>query len=412
MEQLPLFDQAHAPLSVAEISRYIREYIESNDALQNVWVQGEVSNFSRPKSGHWYFTLKDPTAQLPCVMWRSVAELQLTVPDDGESVLVHGALSVYEAGGRYQLYVDEIRPAGEGALYQKFLQLKAKLEAEGLFAAERKRPLPALPTRIGIVTSPVGAALRDILNTITRRFPIVEIIIAPAAVQGPEAPAQLVAALRRLNQFAQPDLILLARGGGSLEDLAAFNSEKLARAIVASQAPVVCGIGHETDFTIADFAADLRAPTPTAAAELATPNKFDLADNLAELSQSLARSFYDRVREQRWALQTMVQGLDRHSPLARILRDRQRVDDAVGRSERALRQRALLLRANLDGARAKLAALDPASVLQRGYAVVSKADGKVVSATSQINEREELTVRVSDGRFGVQVKNATVDEHK
>ncbi|HEX9597713.1 MAG TPA: exodeoxyribonuclease VII large subunit, partial [Anaerolineales bacterium] len=318
MEQLPMFEQEQAIWSVREISRYLRDLIESTEPLQNIWVQGEISNFSRPKSGHWYFTLKDTTAQLPCVMWRTAAELQLTVPEDGESVQVHGGLSVYEAGGRYQLYVDEIRPAGEGKLYQDFLRLKAKLEAEGLFALERKRALPGLPRRIGIVTSPVGAALRDILNTITRRFPLAEVIVAPAAVQGPEAPAQLAAALRRLNQFAQPDLILLARGGGSLEDLAAFNSEKLARTIVASQAPVVCGIGHETDFTIADFAADLRAPTPTAAAELATPNKLDLAESLAELSQRLARSFFGLVREQRWALQATVQTLERHSPLARI----------------------------------------------------------------------------------------------
>jgi exodeoxyribonuclease VII large subunit len=403
MEQLPLFDQGRAPWSVAEISRYIREYIESNGALQSVWVQGEVSNFSRPKSGHWYFTLKDNTAQLPCVMWRSAAELQLTVPEDGESVQVHGGLSVYEAGGRYQLYVDEIRPAGEGALYQKFLQLKAELETEGLFAAERKRPLPAVPMRIGVVTSPVGAALHDILNTISRRFPIVEIILAPAAVQGPEAVTQLVAALRRLDQFAQPDLILLARGGGSLEDLAAFNSEKLARAIVASQAPVVCGIGHETDFTIADFAADLRAPTPTAAAELATPNKLDLTESLSDLAQGLARALVDRVRDHRWALQSAAQSLERHSPLAQILRDWQRVDNAIGRGERAMRQQAMLLRASLDSVQSKLAALSPTRVLERGYAVVSKMDGSVVRKTGQITEQEALSVRVSDGHVGVQV---------
>jgi exodeoxyribonuclease VII large subunit len=410
MEQLPMFEQEQAIWSVREISRYLRDLIESTEPLQNIWVQGEISNFSRPKSGHWYFTLKDTTAQLPCVMWRTAAELQLTVPEDGESVQVHGGLSVYEAGGRYQLYVDEIRPAGEGKLYQDFLRLKAKLEAEGLFALERKRALPGLPRRIGIVTSPVGAALRDILNTITRRFPLAEVIVAPAAVQGPEAPAQLAAALRRLNQFAQPDLILLARGGGSLEDLAAFNSEKLARTIVASQAPVVCGIGHETDFTIADFAADLRAPTPTAAAELATPNKLDLAESLAELSQRLARSFFGLVREQRWALQATVQTLERHSPLARILRDRQRVDGILLRVERALRQRTRLLKANQDGLHARLLALDPARVLERGYAVVSKTDGSVVSRTRQVSEQEALTVRVSDGRFGVQVKKRMKDE--
>lgn len=403
MEQLPLFEQGPSVWSVAEISRYLRDLIESNPPLQNVWVQGEISNFSRPKSGHWYFTLKDNTAQLPCVMWRSLAELQLTVPQDGESVQVHGGLSVYEAGGRYQLYVDEIRTAGEGRLYQDFLRLKAKLEAEGLFAPERKRPLPERPRRIGIVTSPMGAALQDILKTITRRFPMAEVVLAPAAVQGPDAPFQLVAALRRLNQFAQPDLILLARGGGSLEDLAAFNTEKLARAIVASRAPVVCGIGHETDFTIADFAADLRAPTPTAAAEMSTPNKIDLANALAEAVNDLTRVFYDGVREQRWELQSAVQRLERHSPLARILRDRQRVDDALGRGERALRQQTLRARSGLEGMHARLTALSPAGVLERGYAVVSKTDGGVVSHVAQIAENEALTVRLSDGRFDVQV---------
>jgi exodeoxyribonuclease VII large subunit len=214
---------------------------------------------------------------------------------------------------------------------------------------------------------------------------------------------QLVAALRRLDQFAQPDLILLARGGGSLEDLAAFNSEKLARAIVSSRAPVVCGIGHETDFTIADFAADLRAPTPTAAAELATPNRLDLIDSLSDLAQGLARALLDKVREHRWSLQSTAQSLVRYSPLARILRDRQRVDDAISRGERALRQQAMMMRASLDGMQAKLLALSPTRVIERGYAIVSKTDGSVVHKTGQITEKEELTIRVSDGRFGAQV---------
>jgi exodeoxyribonuclease VII large subunit len=405
MEQLSFLEQGPVAWSVSQISRFLRDLIEGDKRLQNIWVQGEISNFSRPKSGHWYFTLKDRDAQLPCVMWRSVAELQLTVPKDGDSVQVHGGLSVYEAGGRYQLYVDDIRPTGEGALFQDFLRLRAKLEAEGLFAPERKRPLPAVPQRIGIVTSPVGAALRDILNTITRRFPLVEVFVAPAAVQGPDAPFQLVAALRRLNQFVKPDIILLARGGGSLEDLAAFNNEKLARAIVASQAPVVCGIGHETDFTIADFTADLRAPTPTAAAEMSTPNRLDLSDMLKEISQSLARAFFDRVREHRWSLQSSIQSLERHSPLAQIMRDRQHIDESIARGGRALRQHAVLLRTNLDGNRARLDALSPVRVLERGYAIVSKADRTVVSSVGQVRKQEAITVRVSDGSFAAQVTN-------
>lgn len=403
MEQLDLFEMPRSAWSVSEISRYLRELIEADAPLQNIWIQGEVSNFSRPKSGHWYFTLKDGAAQLPCVMWRSTAELQLHVPQDGESLEVHGGFSVYEAGGRYQLYVDEIRASGEGALYQEFLRLKAKLEAEGLFAPERKRAIPAWPQRIGIVTSPTGAALRDILNTLTRRYPLVEVILAPAAVQGPEAPSQLAAGLRRLNQFAEPDLILLARGGGSLEDLAGFNSEKLARAIVASKAPIVCGVGHETDFTIADFAADLRAPTPTAAAELATPDKEEMAGTLAETFQGLARNLLSIVREQRWTLQAAAQRLERHSPIANIIRDRQRLDDYSVRGERALQQRARLLRSLLNGAQARLAALNPAAVLERGYAVVSKQDGSVVRQASQVKQGEELKIKVSDGQFGARV---------
>jgi exodeoxyribonuclease VII large subunit len=403
MEQLSFFEQGPVTWSVSQISHFLSDLIEGDKRLQNIWVQGEISNFSRPKSGHWYFTLKDRDAQLPCVMWRSIAELQLSVPKDGDSVQVHGGLSVYEAGGRYQLYVDDIRPTGEGALFQDFLKLKAKLEAEGMFAPERKRPLPEIPQRIGIVTSPVGAALRDILNTITRRFPLAEVFVAPAAVQGPDAPFQLVTALRRLNQFVQPDVILLARGGGSLEDLAAFNNEKLARAIVASRAPVVCGIGHETDFTIADFAADLRAPTPTAAAEMCTPSKLDLRDMLMEISESLARAFFDKIRQHRWSLQSSTKNLERHSPLAQIMRDRQRVDETIARGGRALRQHVVLLRTNLDGNRARLDALSPVRVLERGYAIVSKTDRTVVTRIGMVREQEALTVRVSDGSFAAQV---------
>jgi exodeoxyribonuclease VII large subunit len=310
---------------------------------------------------------------------------------------------VYEAGGRYQLYADEIRPAGEGALYQQFIRLKEKLEAEGLFAPERKRAIPARPRRIGIITSPSGAALRDILHTLERRYPLAEVFVCPAIVQGDGAEYQLQAAIKRINHYIEPDVILLARGGGSLEDLWAFNSEKLARAIVDSRAPVISGVGHETDFTIADFAADLRAPTPTAAAELATPNKADLTLALSGTARRLGRTFGSILREQRWQLQAAAQRLDRHSPIASVLRERQRLDDYVIRSERALRQQALFLRTELGGLQARLTALDPARVLERGYAMVSTADGKVVRSDKQISEDETLSVRVSKGKFKVKV---------
>lgn len=383
MEQMSFFPETRAPLTVTELSRALRLVIESDQLFQNIWVRGEISNFSRPKSGHWYFTLKDRNAQLPCVMWRSAAELQTHIPQDGEVLEVHGGLSVYEAGGRYQLYVDQLRVGGgDGALYQQFMELKARLEAEGLFAPGRKRPIPAWPTRIGIVTSPSGAALHDILHTLTRRFPLAEVILAPAVVQGDGAAIQIEAALKRLNHYVKPDVIILARGGGSLEDLAPFNSERLARTIVASQAPVICGVGHETDFSIADFAADLRAPTPTAAAELATPNLADL----------------------KTTLQSTVNQLGRYSPAAIVRRERQRVDELSVRNARAARQVLRLHRSKLAGAGARLAALNPAAVLERGYAIVSKTDGATVRHAGGVRPSEELNVRVSDGRFKVTVK--------
>lgn len=380
MQQMDMFPAERRTITVTEFTRGLRRAIESVDVFQNIWIEGEVSNFSRPKSGHWYFTLKDRDAALACVMWRSTAELQVRVPQDGEHIEVHGGLSVYEAQGRYQLYVDEIRAAGEGALYQQFLRLKERLENEGLF--ERKRALPAWPRRIGIVTSPTGAALRDVLHTLARRYPLAELVLAPTNVQGAAAAGQVAAALGRLDQFSEPELILLVRGGGSLEDLAAFNSETVARAIVGVRAVVVSGVGHETDFTIADYAADLRAPTPTAAAELATPHVQELREALARLQRSLARQ----------------------SPQARIRREQLRVDELSERGGRALAQRTRLLRAGLGGLAARLDALSPLAVLQRGYAIVRKPGGAAVRGPGEVQAGEKLDVRVRDGSFAVEVK--------
>ena len=266
--------------TVAELTTYIRELFESNEQLQDVWVEGEVSNFSKASSGHLYFTLKDSAAQIKCVMWRSSVERQTTIPQNGDAVLVHGAVSVYEVNGVYQLYADRIRPLGVGNLYQQFEELKARLTDEGLFDEARKRPIPDFPHQIGVVTSPEAAAFQDVQNVLRRRYPLVEVILSPCQVQGEAAPAQIVRAIERLNQYSQVDVILVCRGGGSIEDLWAFNDERVARAMVASRIPVVSGVGHETDFTIADFAADLRAPTPSAAAELMTPNIDDLRDDV------------------------------------------------------------------------------------------------------------------------------------
>ncbi|MDD5467671.1 MAG: exodeoxyribonuclease VII large subunit [Anaerolineales bacterium] len=402
MAQIPLFE---APTwTVSDLTVYLRNYIEQNDALQDVWVLGEVSNLSRPASGHLYFTLKDASAALRCVMWRSTARLQEWLPADGDAAEVHGNLSIYEAGGQYQLYADQIRPAGAGLLYQRFLELKARLEAEGLFAPERKRPIPTWPRRIGVVTSPSGAAWRDILNTLQRRYPLAEVVLAPTPVQGAEAPAAIVAALGNLERLAGPDVILVARGGGSIEDLWAFNDEGVARAIVACAVPVITGVGHETDFTIADFASDLRAPTPTAAAELATPNKSDLLETLVEAQGTLGRAVTRQLGTRRSALSSLHTHLRLSSPAAHIRNARQRADELARRASLLCDHAVQLQRARLAGLQHRLAALNVQAILDRGFALVTKQDGSLVRQRSQALPGEEINIQVSDGTFEAQVK--------
>lgn len=395
---MPLFEPAR--WSVTELTRYIRSLFEEDAQLQDIWVQGEISNFSRPSSGHLYFTLKDNTSSLRCVMWRNQAARLRVLPRDGDAVEVHGSLNVYEAGGQYQLYADILRPIGQGALYAEFLRMKAVLEAEGLFDLERKRPIPRWPHIIGIVTSPTGAALRDMLNTLRRRYPITRVVIAPTAVQGDEAPLGIVQALQSLANHAYPDVILLARGGGSIEDLWAFNDERVVRAIVASPVPVISGIGHETDFTLADFAADLRAPTPTAAAELATPNRIDLQANLADLSNQLRRNLQTTLDNWRWQLNHTCSRLAGLSPQSQVRSDRQRIDSLGLRASHAILHILQLEHASVSSLDQRLTALHPLAVLQRGYALVTLSDGQIVRKVSQVQPGDKLNIQVSDGQFG------------
>lgn len=402
MMQMPMFQPP--TWSVTDLTRYLRDLIESEENLQDLWVEGEVSNLSRPTSGHLYFTLKDRNTALRCVMWRNAVIQQTYLPRDGDAIEVHGSISVYEASGNYQLYGDMIRPAGEGALYQEFLRLKAQLEAEGLFDAGRKRAIPRWPETIGIVTSPTGAALRDMLDTIRRRYPPVKIILAPTQVQGDQAPQGIMSALQALNHLIKPDLILLARGGGSLEDLMAFNDEQVARAIVSSTAPIITGIGHETDFTIADFAADLRAPTPTAAAELATPNQADLRVSLSELSKNIHQSAIYFLFDQRRWLEGQQNRLLLRTPLARVHRDQQRLDELNYRAGRSLYHAIEINRTRLAGMELRLNALNPDAILARGYSLVTQPDGSLVRSTKQVQPNDALSVRVSDGEFEVRVQ--------
>ena len=401
MEQFSLFGLESQIWTVVDLTRYIRQSLESDYRLGDLWVSGEVSNVSRPSSGHLYFTLKDEQASLRCVMWRSEVSTQTYLPQDGDSIEVHGHIGVYEAGGQYQLYADELQKAGEGALYQRFLHLKTRLESEGLFDASRKRELPPWPERLGIVTSPTGAALQDVLNVLRRRFPLTTVILAPTPVQGDEAPAGIIGALQALNQYGRVDVILLVRGGGSIEDLWAFNDEGVAQAIAASQVPVVAGIGHASDLVIADLVADVHAPTPSAAAEIATPDRETLAQALHDLLLELGQVFGERLLVLRDKLSRLTRALQLASPRAKIAGARQRVDELSARALAEMRHALALRRSAVKGTLNTLRAVGPESVLSRGYAIVRRAaDDKIVRSTHQVAVGDSLNLRLLDGTIG------------
>jgi exodeoxyribonuclease VII large subunit len=391
--------------SVSELNRYVRQSLEKDFRLQGVRVTGEVSGFRAYPSGHWYFTLKDEAAQVSCVLWRNRAEKLGFTPRDGDAVEAQGSVTLYETRGQYQLDVAWLQRAGEGELYREFTRLKARLEAEGLFAPERKRPLPEWPRTIGLVTSPAGAALRDMLNVIRRRFPMAEVLLSPTPVQGDDAPPQIVAALHALAG-ARPDVIIVARGGGSLEDLWAFNDERVARAMAALPVPVVSGVGHETDFTIADFVADVRAPTPSAAAELVTPSRDQLRNQVNALAAQMAGALSSAMRDKRLSLREQSAQLKALSPQARLANARQRADDLLARAAVAMTHRLALERERWNGLAQALNGVSPLAVLSRGYAVVSHPDGKVVRKASEVKSGDPLRVRVSEGEFGVEVQDS------
>lgn len=405
MPQLPLF--ASQTWTVTELTRRLRRLLEGDPALQDVWVQGEISNLSRPASGHVYLTIKDGGAALKAVLWRSeAARLRNLALRDGLQVEAHGKIGVYEPGGIYQLYVDDLRPAGEGALYAEFVRLKNTLEAEGLFD-NQKRPIPAFPGRIGVVTSATGAALRDILNTLRRRMPLTEVILAASAVQGEAAPQELVTALQALNALeSPPQVILLARGGGSLEDLWAFNDERVVRAVAGSAAPVICGVGHETDFTLCDFAADLRAPTPTAAAELASTVTVDaLGKTLSDAAQSLTQVMQAALENKARTLRVTSQSLQYNSPRRRLEMEKQRSDEMTRALQRAAFQTLRLKKALLTAAWQRLEALSPLAVLRRGYAVLTDSQGNVIVNQNQVTAGSLLQGRLAEGALTLQVQS-------
>ena len=402
--QLDLFASSAEPMTVAQVTRYVKSLLDGDYVLQHLWVEGEVSNFRVTASGHAYFTLKDDQASLRCVMWRSDVRQQDMLPQDGQSVLAHGRISVYETAGAYQFYVDHIQLAGVGRLYLEFEALKRRLAEEGLFDTARKRALPSFPRRLGVVTSPTAAALQDILNVLNRRYPLAQVVLSPTLVQGDQAPPQIVAAIQALNDYSDVDVIIIARGGGSLEDLWAFNDEWVARAITASRVPVVSGVGHEVDFTIADFAADVRAPTPSAAAELAVPDRAELQAAVGRQWMRLAGVLQRRLAERRQSLANLAQDLQRNSPVGRIQSLRQRVDELFQVGSIRLGHLLALRRERFNGLVGRLVTLSPFATLERGYAIVRHKDTRrVVTSVKQVVSGELVVVCVQDGEFDATV---------
>jgi exodeoxyribonuclease VII large subunit len=380
----------------------VKALLEDDVELADLRIMGEIGNIARPASGHLYFTLKDASAQVKCVMWRSSAIRLRYSPSSGDRVIARGHISVYERDGAYQLYVDSLTQDGTGDLFAEFERLKQALDVEGLFAPERKRPLPEFPRVLGLVTSPSGAALQDILNVLGRRCAMVQVILAPTLVQGEDAPEQIVRAIQALDDCGECDVILVARGGGSMEELWAFNDERVVRAVVASRVPVVSGVGHEIDFTLTDFAADLRAPTPSAAAELITPDVEELRQHLDTLSARLNQHVLDEIDAARDRLDSLRRALRIVSPLTQVLRAREQIGQLQARMNAALLARLELQRAQVRGLGGRLEAISPLNTLARGYAIVwRKRDGAVVRSVNDVQPGEELGIRVQDGEIGV-----------
>lgn len=406
-----MFD-THDVYSVTGLTAYIRTLLETNDLLQDVWVKGEISNMTRAASGHWYFTVKDAGAQLKCVMFKSASQHQRINPQNGDTVQVHGRMSVYDARGEYQLYADDMQAAGGvGDLYQQFEQLKAKLSAEGLFDEERKRPIPTRPRQIGVVTSPDAAAFQDIRNVLSHRFALADVILSPTQVQGNDAPPQIVRAIERLNEYSDVDVILICRGGGSIEDLWSFNDERVARAIANSRIPVISGVGHEVDFTIADFVADLRAPTPSAAAMLATPNRADLAETIRRQTDDMRGLVEHHLNMARTDLTIQQRALVHVSP-ERVIRDsRQRLDDLETYLSTRQKYTLTLLRERLNARIAALRNASPEAILARGYAIVTRSDtGQTVTSENDAAPGTPVTLRLKDGELKARIEDK--DSHE
>lgn len=400
-----------SPLTVTELNQYIKDLIDVNPPLSDIFIKGEISNFKAHTSGHFYFTLKDADSALKSVMFRSSAQKMEFMPENGMKVIAHGRISAFVRDGAYQLYADSMEPDGVGALYIAFEQLKRKLESEGLFAPERKKPLPKIPSVVGIVTSPTGAAVRDIINICRRRFPYAKLVLYPALVQGPDAPASVAQGIAYFNETRSADVLIVGRGGGSVEDLWAFNTELVARAAAASEIPLISAVGHETDFTICDFVADSRAPTPSAAAELAVPDT-------AELKQK----FLNIISRERAVLQRTLEGYRQRllrSSTSRVLRSpmntiedrRMAVLALVQRMDPAIQRELEKKRSALASASGTLSALNPMAVLTRGFCAAFSSNGEIVKSVERIKPGDAVVIQMADGAADAVVQSVRPNEN-
>lgn len=398
-------------LTVTQLNEYVKRLIDNTPQLGDVYVKGEISNFKNHYStGHFYFTLKDEGGQLRAVMFKSSASKMKFMPEDGMKVTVHGKISSFVRDGTYQLYADSMEPDGIGSLYIAFEQLKRKLEREGLFDASRKKPLPKIPTRVGVITSATGAAIRDMINVCGRRFPYAKLVLFPSLVQGPDAPPQLIAGLQYFNQSRSVDVIIIGRGGGSIEDLWAFNDEGVARAVAASAIPVISAVGHETDFTICDFAADKRAPTPSAAAELAVPETNELKRKISNIITRESDVIAHMLKLRREKLDSLAKTRSMTDPM-NFINDRRILTDML--SDRLLRSFGNELnakKAEMAASAGKLNALNPLSVISRGYSAVYKESGELVKNINDVKIGDKVEFKTIGGAAQCTVDGIKTDK--
>jgi exodeoxyribonuclease VII large subunit len=399
-------------ISVSELNEYVKMLIDNDEILANVTVRGEISNFTNHRTGHFYLTLKDEGSLIKAVMFRGYASKLKFLPENGMKVIVRGRVSAFVRDGQYQIYIEGMEPDGVGALYIAYEQLKRKLTAEGLFDRTKKKPIPKIPTRIGIITSPTGAAVRDIINILGRRFPLCRPVLYPSLVQGDGAPANIIAGIDYFNETKSADVLIVGRGGGSIEDLWAFNDEALCRRVASSEIPIISAVGHETDFTLCDFAASVRAPTPSAAAELAVPESAELARKIGNVQTRMELLCTQKIKLSRERLARLASSRSLTSPMNLI--DDKRM--ALGVTEEKLysRMEKILERkkAMLGASAAKLDALNPLSVVARGYSAVFADDGKLIKSVEQTKVGETVSFMLTDGKISAEVKTVEQNERK